>query len=207
MIGAGAIVAGVVLRKIAQSSERKRRGGEVVLMTKQDDGLESIRLLHFEYPNIIPGAPRSVSALEFQGWFKEASRQLEIWAIGHRSAADMALRIQLQKQINDLEEEWLRNQRTRSEIDLVKHRHAAEIAKLKRDAAQADDETEQIRERAAQRKNPSSPAPASKRESLGERLARVDRECEEEATKYPEQKEFLERARDDRKMKIMEGRE
>ena len=38
---------------------------------------------------------------EIAQYLEEATRRLELWAIQHRSAADMALRIQLQKQIND----------------------------------------------------------------------------------------------------------
>ena len=183
-------------------------------MAKSDENkereLQPLRTLHAQHPDIIPAVPQGVNALEFGGWFEEANRRIELWAIRHRSAADMDLRIQLQKQINVLEEEHLRYGKTQSEQLLLQHRHEAEISKLQLQKVEADDQAEQIRERAAQRKNPpAAPAPA-KRESKGDKLARLHEEMEREIQRYadnPRVQELLRRDFEDREMKIMEGRD
>lgn len=149
------VVAGIVCWKIADSSRRKRESSEVAIMANQDSEKERqlgpLRIMHSQHPDIIPAVPKNVGALEFQGWISEANRRLELWAIRHRSSADMALRIQLQKQINDLEDQHLRYGKTRSEQELLEHRHNAEMAKLVRDKEQADDEVQQIKEKAEER--------------------------------------------------------
>jgi len=170
--------------------------------------LQPLRRLHAQHPDIIPAVPQSVSGLEFGGWFEEANRRLELWAIRHRSAADMALRIQLQKQVNDLEEEHLRYGKTQSELLLLQHRHDAEIAKLQLQKLEAEDQADQIRERAAQRKNPPSLPTLPKQESPLDRLEQTYRDEKTELKKHPDNPEMqddIKRYFEDKRMRIKEG--
>src|SRR5579863_1003197 len=134
------IAVGIVFWKAASVSQRKSVAGKIPTMepfdVEKSSKLEAFRTLHTQHPDIIPAVPHGVEALEFQGWFEEANQRLRTWAVGHRSASDMALRIQLQKQVNDLEEEHLRYGKTRSEQELLEHRHNAEMARLIRDKEQ-----------------------------------------------------------------------
>jgi hypothetical protein len=117
----------------------------------------------------------------------------------------MALRIQLQKQINDLEEEHLRYGKTRSEQILLEHRHNAEISKLKLEKDQADDQREQIKERAAQRKSP--PPAQPRRESAMDKMAHTFEEQRRERAKHednPEMQEFIDRYYEDKRMRLKE---
>lgn len=214
------IVSGVTLRVIGNGIQRKRRKQDLSSMAKANDGgeryLVSLRALHTQHPDIIPAVPRSVAALEFQGWVAEANRRLEMWAVRHRSAADMALRIQLQKQINDLEEEHLRYGKTRSEQELLEHRHNAEMARLIRDKEQADDEARRIREEAADRasrrtdqirsKAPDSRSPEqiklAKLRKLAEDESQAIEDCNGDKDRIEEVRRIFEPAR----MRILEDR-
>lgn len=212
MMGAAVIVCGIILRIVGSATVHKGKPGALLTVSKleKDKGreLERLRALHAQHPDIIPAVPQGVGALEFQGWFAETNRRLETWAIRHRSSADMALRIQLQRQINDLEEEHLRYGKTQSEILLLEHRHAAEIAKLEREIAEAQDQTAQIKERAEQRKNSPPKLEATARLSKIDRVAQVKEHAARNLEKYsndPEIQDLIKRKCDDDIMRIMEG--
>ena len=211
--------AGITFRMIGNRVQRSGQARGLIMAKPEQDGekrLLPMRTLHSQHPDIIPAVPHSVAALEFQGWITEVNRRLEIWAVDHRSTADMAFRIRLQKQINDLEEEHLRYGRTRSEQELLEHRHNAELAKLVREKEQADDEVKQIRERAEERaskradqaraKTPDSRSPEqiklAKLKKLAEDESKAIADCNGDRERIEEVRRIFEPAR----MRILEDR-
>ena len=212
LLALSAVGSGGVLLLIARSLERNRQSsaettGGAAMAKSEGDEMQGLPVLHEKHPEIIPPVPHGLGALEFQGWFAETNRRIELWAIHHRSAADMALRIQLQKQINELQEEHLRYGRTQSQQLLLKHQHEAEIAKLNLQKLEAEDQVELIKERAAQRKNPPTPPPLPKTETLLEQLERSYRDEQTELKKHtdnPEMQEEVKKYHHDKRMKIKE---
>jgi len=210
------IVIGGLCWLVGNAAQQKRkREEELAIVSKFDEdrgrALQPLQTLYAQHPDIIPAVPRGVEALEFQGWFAEANKRLELWAITHRSQSEMALRIQLQKQINDLEEEHLRYGKTQSEILLIQHRHRAEIAKLDREATEAEDQVRQIKENAEKRNAPkeTKSAAALPTQSVLERLAQTYQDEQRELKKYhdnPDMQREVKLHFDNERIRIKEGR-
>jgi hypothetical protein len=184
---------------------QQRQPVEVTAMATSE---QRAQMLHTMHPDIIPAVPLGVSALDFRGWFNEANRRIETWAVAHRSAADMALRIQLQRQINELEEEHLRYGRTRSEQELLQRRHELEVKKLELQLVEAEDQIEQIKDRAGQRKKNAAP-PKTDGGNLFDKIAQTFKDQERERKKYagnPEMLETIDAYYDELRAQIRDGR-